>query len=98
MSLNPVCERALSLLDPYLDSELSAELAAAVANHLAQCAKCKAEAAVQKLMKETVHASVNQPAPQALRAKVQQRLMSQRVEWADGVVVSRTIRIEVVEE
>lgn len=88
------CASVLDLLDRYLDGELPTELTGAVAAHLNQCPKCRAEADLERAIKDSVARSCQEPAPPTLREAVYRRLVETRVEWADGLVVERTFRIE----
>ena len=92
--MTEVCDRVLHLIGRYLDGELPPELEHAVTAHLSRCPKCKAEADLERAVKDSVARSCQEPAPPTLRQAVYQRLVQTRVEWADGTVVEQTLRFE----
>ena len=92
--MSHICSEVLPLIDRFLDGELPAALQSAVSSHLQRCAKCRAEADLKRVVKDSVARSCQEQAPPTLREAVYRRLVQTEVAWVDGQLVQRTLRVE----
>ena len=87
-----ICADVERDLDPYVDRELSPELAAAIRGHLDGCAICRQRVAERQALGRTVRSVPYRTAPDRLRAQVAGRARLTRsardlVAWAAAAVV-----------
>lgn len=92
------CDAVLGALCQFVDGELSPEINDAIAQHLGVCGPCKAQADLERTVKDSVkRCCQTEPAPDQLRQRVIERIASTRVEWVAGVVVTQTFTFEIRE-
>jgi len=96
------CLITLSMLDQFLDSELSDRQYALIDQHLSLCAKCKAQADLERTLKDSVLRScrsetMTDDLSQALHNRIMGALETTRIEWISGVVVTQSFTIEIRE-
>jgi anti-sigma factor RsiW len=94
-----VCSEWQSKIDPYVDSELSAEEAAAFGTHVAGCATCAASALSRMKVKRAVQFAARAHHPSAeFRLKMRERIngrRSSRKSWLAFGLAAATIAVVV---
>ena len=92
------CVQVMSMMDQYIDCELSEEIVRSVETHIEKCAKCQAHADLENTLKSSIQRCCrSEVAPEAVRARVVNALASSRLEWVSTVVVTQSISIEIRE-
>src|SRR4051812_24478949 len=71
------CREAGNALSPYLEGELDARRRALLEQHLAGCARCTAELAVQRQVFQLLAAPKTMAQPEGLLAEFKQRLAAE---------------------
>ena len=91
-----ICADVERDLDPYLDRELSPEIAAAIREHLDVCASCRQRVAERQALGRAVRSIPYHPAPDRLRTRVAEHAKRTRttrdlLAWAAAAVLVLTI-------
>ncbi len=95
------CRTTEGLLSPYLDGELAADQSSRCAEHLAECAECRAELERLALIRSVLHAMPQPEAPPHLAALIKSSLADSRrpvavrawPAWAMPVAAAATLVI-----
>ncbi len=87
-----ICADVERDLDPYIDGELSPELAAAIRGHLDTCAACRQRVAERQALRRAVRSVPYRTAPDRLRARVagqarRTHTMRHLLTWAAAAVL-----------
>ena len=76
------CGEALSRVYDYLDAELDAQAAAAIAGHLQDCPGCTEQYRLEQVVKALVHRTCcEERAPEALRVRIVARISEVRITY-----------------
>jgi len=73
------CERRLEELYAYLDAEVSAEEAAMIRRHVADCDPCAIEEKLEQVVRQLLRRSCVSEAPVTLRTRIVQEISVTRV-------------------
>lgn len=74
------CERRLEELYAYLDAEVSAEEAAMIRRHVADCDPCATEEKLEQVVRQLLRRSCVSQAPSTLRTRIVQEISITRVQ------------------
>lgn len=76
------CGDALARVYDYLDSEIDAQTAAAIAGHLQACPDCAEQYRLEQMVKALVHRTCcEERAPEALRVRIVARISEVRITY-----------------
>ncbi len=74
----PGCEAVQAELNAYLDRELPASKAAAIAGHLEQCVTCRAELELLRLVTRSLRLAARPEPPEAMRHRLLAQVTAER--------------------
>ncbi|CAN5265306.1 hypothetical protein BH09ACT10_BH09ACT10_17730 [soil metagenome] len=89
----PDCGRALENLYLFIDQEIDDASGEEIKAHIDDCTDCLQEFDLERLVKELVHRSCGEQAPEPLRNKVMMAIRTVQIEIGANYSVTREIRI-----
>ena len=95
------CEVVLPELGAFIDGELEPRAELFIERHLAECHRCRAELAAERMVKEQVGRIARESAPNTLRERVFNQLradVSRERVWVESVFIQESLTVEFFEE